>query len=135
MARPNKQWFQESKCTWYCTLDGRKVSLAVQGRENAKAATEARHRRLADARPGPDKAEPTVPEIVKQFLGDCEGRAEPKTLQGFRDFLTPFSERHGNLKAAPLTPMLAEAVQPEARVVREHSAGLPGDAGRGVPMG
>jgi integrase len=111
MARPNKPWFRASKGTWYATVDGRKVSLGVQGEENFKAAHEAWHRLMAGikeqkARP---KSEPTVGEVIRQFLADCEGRMKPKTLRGYRDFLTPFVESNGRLVTSELTPPLVEA--------------------------
>jgi integrase len=115
MARPNKPWFRASKGTWYATVRGEKVSLGVQGVENVEAATQAWHKVMAGVK-GEEKpkAEETVAEIVKQFLEDCSGRVKAKTLDWYRDFLVPFSERHGKLKASALTPTLAEAYSRKA---------------------
>jgi integrase len=111
MARPSKPWFRASKGTWYCTLDGKKVSLGVHGRANRKEAEEAWHRLMAgvtEERPSP-KAGPTVADIIDQFLADCQDRLKSKTVQGYRDFLKPFVKQHGTLKPSDLTPTLAEA--------------------------
>ncbi len=43
MPRPSKPWFRASKQTWYVTIEGKKVSLGVRGRENARAAKDAWH--------------------------------------------------------------------------------------------
>jgi integrase len=127
MARPGKPWFRASKGTWYVTVDGKKVSLGVKGEDNEKAAIKAWHRLMAglpvEAEPEPPQepmpeakaepvvkaeGEPTVAEIVKAFLADAEGRVKTKTLAWYRDFLEPFSVKHGRLKADALTPVLAE---------------------------
>src|SRR5262245_55077273 len=50
MARPSKPWFRAIKNTWYCTIEGRKVSLGVRGKENARAAKDAWHRLMATPR-------------------------------------------------------------------------------------
>jgi integrase len=111
MARPSKPWYRAGKGTWYCTIDGKKTSLGVQGRENKRAAEEAWHRLMAGitAEKTKPKAEPNVREIIGAFLADCEGRVKPKTLYDYRTFLDPFSERHGGLVPTELTPTLAEA--------------------------
>jgi integrase len=62
----------------------------------------------APAQP-PVKAEPTVAEVIGQFLADAESRVKAKTLTGYRDFLDPFAKQHGTLEASALTPMTAEA--------------------------
>jgi integrase len=107
---PRKPWYRVSKGTWYCTLNGKKVSLGVRGRENKKEAEDAWHRLMAGVKD--DKARPeaesTVTEIIEQFLGDCEGRVKPKTLYEYRVFLDPFSRQHGSLVTKELTPTLAE---------------------------
>jgi integrase len=110
MARPNKPWFRAGKGTWYATVDGRKVSLGVQGEENVKAAYEAWHRLMAGieeekARP---RSEPTVGEVIRQFLADCEGRAKPNTVRVYRQFLLPFCKKFGGTTSSDLLPMHAE---------------------------
>jgi hypothetical protein len=108
MARPSKPWFRESKGMWFCTLDGKKVSLGVQGRGNVKTAREAWHKLMAEGKAVLGPVEHTVGEIIKQFLADCDGKAKPKTLRGYQDFLLPFMEKHGKLPALTLAPTLAE---------------------------
>ncbi len=112
MAKPSKPWFRASKQAWYATVEGRKVSLGVKGRENETEAVKAWHRLMAGvtekAKPKP-KQEPTVAEVVKGFLADVEGRAKPNTNRVYRYFLRPFAKRHGKAKASELTPPVAEA--------------------------
>src|SRR5262245_38361760 len=110
MARPSKPWFRASKNTWYCTIEGRKVSRGVRGKENARAAKAAWHRLMAQPREEQVEQESgTVGSIITRFLADCLGRVKPRTLAWYEGFLTPFSEEHGHLKARALTPPLAEA--------------------------
>src|SRR5690606_25467071 len=101
MARPPYPWFRESKGTWYVTVNGRKVSLGVRGRENERAALDAWHKLMAGAEPVPTNpapsptpaagsAVPTVASVVKAFLADAEERVKPNTARGYRDFLEPF---------------------------------------------
>jgi len=47
MARPSSPWFRKIKNTWYCTLDGKKVSLKVRGEGNEREAIKAWHRLFA----------------------------------------------------------------------------------------
>jgi integrase len=118
MARPSKPWFRASKGTWYCTVNGKKVSPGVQGRENVKAATEAWHKLMAGlpaeevscpSTTAASTAAPTVNDVVKKFLADCQERVKPKTLRGYTDFLTPFVNKHGSLVVSDLTSSLVEA--------------------------
>jgi integrase len=111
MAKPSKPWFRASKGSWYATVGGRKLSLGVRGRENAKAAKEAWHRLMAN---GPKatqkpKPEPTVAEVIDAYLSDAESRVKPETLRGYRKFLRPFSAEHGQLPASALTPTICES--------------------------
>jgi integrase len=125
MGRPSKPWFRASKGTWYCTVEGKKVSLGVRGKENHAKAIRAWHRLMAEASPeeggqAPEatpeaepiarpEAEPTVGEVINAFLADCEGRIKSKTVRWYRGFLEPFAARHGEGKASALTPVQAEA--------------------------
>jgi len=122
MARPSKPWFRASKGGWYVKVNGRQTPLGVKGRENEAEAVRAWHRLMGGLEPTP-KAEagtkasapptppagPTVGDVVRGFLADCEGRVKAKTLAWYRDFLLPFAERHGKGEAAALTPVQAEA--------------------------
>jgi hypothetical protein len=125
MARPSRPWFRASKGTWYCTVDGKKVSLGVRGEENKAEASRAWHRLMAGADPTADKPEekpkakalppakpeegPTVGEVIEQFLADCEGRIKAKTVRWYRGFLEPFRDEHGKGQASALTPVQVEA--------------------------
>jgi hypothetical protein len=119
MARPSRPWFRESKNTWYCTLEGKKVSLKVRGRENEKEAIQAWHRLFANGTPEPVsepraevKPEPggvSVRMVIDAFLADSESRAKAKTLKVYRYFLLPFAQEHGEQLADAFTPTLAEA--------------------------
>jgi integrase len=104
-------WYRESKGTWYATIGGKKTSLGVRGAGNRKAAEEAWHDLCANGKPKVDDTpEPmTVAEVVAGFLADADGRVKPKTLRWYRDFLEPFSQRHGAAKADDLTPTLVES--------------------------
>jgi integrase len=111
MPRPNRPWFRKGKGAWYATVQGRKVSLGVYGKESRKAAYEAWHRLLAGIKEEKEKPkpEPTCGAVIREFLADCEGRVKPKTLRGYRDFLMPFVEKSGRLVYSQLTPPLVEA--------------------------
>lgn len=124
MARPSRPWYRESKGTWYCTLDGRKVSLKVKGQENEAEAIRAWHRLFANGTPDPTpppKPKPTpkpagseaggvsVGEILTAYLADAESRVKPKTLRAYRYFLLPFADTHGEGPADAMTPTLVEA--------------------------
>ena len=120
MARPNKPWFREGKGAWYATVEGRMVSLAVKGRENKGEAVKAWHRLmggLEEPTPTPKpklKAEPTpkaatVKQVIDGFLADAQGRVKRNTLENYRYFLPPFSEKYGKARADALTPTVAEA--------------------------
>jgi integrase len=110
MARPSKPWYRASKNTWYCTIDGRKVSLGVRGRKNVKAAKEAWHRLVAKVPPPREQAaQVNVRYVVEAFLDDAAGRVKPKTLACYSDFLRPFAAVHGDAVATELPPTVAEA--------------------------
>jgi integrase len=110
MARRNKPWFRASKGTWYATVDGKQVSLHVQGEDSEEEAVKAWHRLMAGVEEEKVKAKegPTVAEVVKAFLADCDGRMKATTLRWYTDFLTPFVIKHGRLKVSDLTAPLAE---------------------------
>jgi integrase/recombinase XerC len=111
MARPNKPWFRSDKNTWYATIDGKKISLGVRGKENKADAVRAWHRLMADGRTTPEaRAEvPTLTKLVTAFLADAEVRLKPATVRGYRDFLNPFADQYGPLRADRLTPAQALA--------------------------
>src|SRR5579885_1348156 len=104
-------FFYAAKNTWYCWDGSRKVSLGVRGEESKEEAFKAWHRLMTNGKPTPEaRAEaPTVAEVFKAFLADAEGRLKPSTVRGYRDFLTPFSQRFGKVKADRLTVEQAEA--------------------------
>jgi integrase len=121
MARPNRPWFRESKGTWYCTLEGQKVSLKVKGRENEKEAVQAWHRLCANgtpettpqaeapqAEPKPKPQAVSVGDVLTAYLADCEGRIGRKALHDYRAFLNAFASRFGNVPAPALTTAAAE---------------------------
>jgi integrase/recombinase XerC len=110
MARPQKPWFRKSKDTWYATVNGKKVSLGVKGRENRRAAYEAWHR-LAGESNEADKPKPasSVRAVIDAFLADAESRTKEKTMRIYRYFLLPFADAHGEGRADALRPTLVEA--------------------------
>jgi integrase len=123
MARASRPWFRESKGTWYCTLDGKKVSLKVRGRVNEKEAEMAWHRLFANGTPDPKptpRPEPVsrtgsatlgvrVKDLLTAFLTDAESRVKAKTLRVYRYFLLPFADTHGDERVEALTPTQVEA--------------------------
>ena len=116
MARPSQPWYRESKGTWYCSMDGKKVSLGVRGEGNRTEAMKAWHGLMANgkAKPEPKAEAPSVAEVISAFLTDAEGRLKPATVRGYRDFLTPFVKAHGTLKADKVTAALASAYSRQA---------------------
>lgn len=116
MARPSKPWFRSDKNTWYATVDGKKVSLGVRGRNSKAEALKAWHRLMADGRPAPDtRAEaPTVMALITAFLTHAEDRLKPSTIRGYRDFLQSFAEQFGNIRADRLLPTQAESYSRKA---------------------
>jgi integrase/recombinase XerC len=91
MPRLNCPWFRASKNTWYVTLDGRQVSLGVQGKNSHKAALLAFAGRLAGRVPGqsPPVAEVrpqgvTVGCLVERFLTAAGSRLKPRTVDRYR---------------------------------------------------
>ena len=118
MARTNEPWYRKSKDTWYLTVNGKKKSLQVKGEMNEKQAIEAWHRFMANPMPleAPQKPREapqeekdlsTVSAIVEAFLSDAKGRVKDDTLRGYRDFLSPFSDKHGKAKADTITAKMA----------------------------
>jgi integrase len=110
MPRQSKPWFRTSKKAWYATLNGRKVSLRVFGREKKAEALTAWHRLMADG-PKP-KAEPkpaTVKAVIDGFLVDAEGRVSHHCLRNYRIHLLPSVKKHGSRPADGLTVADAEA--------------------------
>jgi integrase len=110
MARPQKPWFRESKGTWYVTVNGKKISLGVKGRENRREAYEAWHR-LAGEKEEAEKPKPpaSVRTVIDAFLADAESRVKAKTMRVYRYLLSPFADAHGDGPASALTPTAAEA--------------------------
>lgn len=111
VSRLSRPWYRADKDTWYCRVEGRRVSLAVRGPDNAKAAEDAWHKLMAGDRPG----RPTRPIPL--------GRPSPKSLppswptprrgwspnaQVLAPLLAPFSHNYGHLAADALTCRQAE---------------------------
>jgi integrase len=112
MARPSKPWFRSDKNTWYVTVESKKVSLGVRGRDNKVEAMKAWHRLMAtDGRPNPDaKVEvPTVAEILTAFLTDAEARLKAATVGVYRHLLQQFSGQYRSPRADRLTTTHAES--------------------------
>jgi integrase len=113
MSRQAKPWFRTSKNTWYATLNGRKISLGVSGRQNKAEARKAWHRLMAEEKPQAQRpastSRTTVKAIIDGFLADVEARARPGTLRNYRLFLLPFAKVYGTTPADALTPADAEA--------------------------
>jgi integrase len=110
MARPVKPWFRKSKGTWYVTVNGKKISLGVKGRENRREAYDAWHR-LAGEQEEAERPKPpaSVRTILDAFLADAESRVKAKTMRVYRYLLSPFADAHGDTLADALTPTVAEA--------------------------
>src|SRR4051812_13454742 len=122
MARQSKPWFRNSKNTWYCTLEGRKVSLGVQGVGNEKEAISAWHRLMGgmplEAPPTPRKptVEPqaevkavSVESVITAFLADAKSRVIGETQRVWAQHLLPFAECYGKRGAESLTVTQAES--------------------------
>jgi len=113
MARTARPWYRSSANAWYVTVNGRKVSLGIRGRENEAAAWVAWQRLTHTPPPPPVTPKPAtqvrVAGVVAAFLADAAGRVEADTLKLYRGLLLPFSERHGETAARDLAPTTAEA--------------------------
>jgi integrase len=126
MSRPSSPWFRKSKGTWYCTVEGRKVSLKVKGEENEKEAVRAWHRLFAgmpleSSQIPQESDEPpqTVPmvkangvsvsEVIDGFLADAQSRVGKHTLAFYEKFCRFFKEDMGTLNADALTMLMVEA--------------------------
>lgn len=121
----NGPWFRSGKNTWYATLEGKKVSLKVHGKENEAEAVRAWHRLMGGmpldapsmplaASPKPLKASSeakpaSIQEVIDGFLADADGRVSSGCLRNYRLFLLPFAERYGKRSAEALTVAEAEA--------------------------
>ncbi len=125
MPRQARPWFRASKNSWYITLNGKKVSLGVTGRERKSDALKAWHRLLAEP-PGetegehlleplvvvvpgvtteqPSTPRETLPALVTAFLTDCSARLKPESLRGYRKYLVPFSAAFKSVEPKNLTP-------------------------------
>jgi integrase len=124
MARQSKAWFRKASNSWYCTLNGRKVSLGVQGAANEREAVKAWHRLLGGLPlEAPQKPLPTPPvesqaegkavsvqSVIDGFLADSVGRVLVETTRVWRQHLAPFAERYGDRPAVSLTATEAEAL-------------------------
>src|SRR5690348_13912798 len=103
MSRPSSPWFRKSKGTWYCTMEGRKVSLKVKGEENEKEAIRAWHRLFAgmpleatqkplQSHESPQavpmvKVEPvSVSVVIDAFFADAQSRVGKHTLTFYEKF-------------------------------------------------
>lgn len=113
MPRPASPWFRTSANAWYVTLNGRKVSLGVQGKKNEKAAVDAWHRLMATGSPaGTPSASPqafgqakpmaepkpksaSVSDVVAGFLADTEARVTPGCQRNYRLHLDAFADAFG----------------------------------------
>jgi integrase len=111
MPRQSKPWFRTSASSWYATLNGRKVSLGVSGKQNKKAATAAWHKLLSEGlKPSPEpKADVTVKAVIDAFLADAESRVASVTFEVYERFCRFFRADKGELKADALTLPMVEA--------------------------
>ncbi len=125
MARQGKPWFRASKHTWYLTLNGKKVSLGVQGEANEKQVVTAWHRLMGDmplatpqktaepheplqAHPTPNVKPASVQCVLAAFLADAQSRVSAGCLRNYRLFLLPYAEKHGSRSAVAVTVSEAE---------------------------
>jgi len=111
MPRVSKPWFRTSANAWYATLNGRKVSLGVSGKQNKKAARAAWHKLIAngkEAKPEP-KTEVSVAQVIDAFLADAKVKVKPVTWEVYERFCRFFKLDNGKRNAESLTPTLLEA--------------------------
>jgi integrase len=80
MPRPAKPWYRAQKNGWYITLNGRIVSLGVQGKANRKEALAAWHRLVIEGKSEETPKALTVAELGEAFLTDVRARLKPNTL-------------------------------------------------------
>jgi len=93
-GRHSHPWYYSAKKTWYVWLNGRKVSLSVQGEANKVQAFQAWHRLMAtgtgkvvpEAEPEPIKSTgpgSALREVAVKFLADAGRRLKPSTLNWY----------------------------------------------------
>lgn len=104
-------WFRTCKNSWYITIEGRKISLKVQGKENEAEAMKAWHKIAHEGLPKPEvkKKDETVKELIESFLNDSGTRVKANTQAFYERFLLPFSERYGSRKAKDISSKEAHA--------------------------
>jgi integrase len=113
MARQSDgAWYRSGKDCWYATVEGRKISLGVKGKQNKKAAQEAWHRLMADgagrlraSKPAEveKRAEATAGAVADGFLADARVRVKPNTLAAYTGLLKLFTDHFGELPVSELT--------------------------------
>ena len=102
-------WFYAAKNAWYVKDGKKKIAPGVKGAENKEEAIKAWDRLCASPTPKPSAKSSealTVAVILTAFLADAESRVKPTTMEFYRRFLLPFSDKHGKLSADALTPAL-----------------------------
>jgi integrase len=86
--RPAKPWFRKDSQAWFICINGKQMNL---GKEKEEA-----HRRFHEimaTNAPPKKEELSVHlavELIELFLQWTEAHRAPKTLKGYKDFLTSF---------------------------------------------
>jgi integrase len=128
MARPSKPWFRESKNAWYVTVDGKKVSLGVRGKENRAEAMEAWHRLMCNGKPQtePKATTPALNVLVTAFLADAEPRIKPESYRGYAKFLKPFSDAFQGTSADRITAAQVERFSKKPEWSQSYRCGFIG---------
>lgn len=133
MARQSDgAWYRSGKDCWYATVDGRKLSLGVKGKQNKKAAQEAWHRLMADnsvlertPKPAPAAklVEVTTQAVIDAFLADVRERVKSNTLAAYEGLLKPFANHFGKLQAVEVTStkLIAYTRRPEWGSSHRHN--------------
>jgi len=107
-------WFRVSKGTWYCTLEGRMVSLKVTGERNRSDALTAWHRLMAGLSEGQPNRQPepiqtapnkalSVKQLADAFLEDASARMGKACKRNYTLFLNALTVKHGSKNASAIT--------------------------------
>src|SRR6187401_2084162 len=111
MARVSeKPRYYKSKKAWYANLNGERILLVRGSRNESEEVAKERYRQEVEGRRVETEGDRnTVWAVLNAYIVDCENRVKNEefaenTLKMHRLYLTPFSEKYGQIKVRDLRP-------------------------------